>query len=126
MLSTVRHAWSRILTIARPFANYELRWQAVGTFALIIGLLLAVNGLNVLNSYFGRDMMNALEKGNAHAFGLWLFGFAAMFFLITVVQVSARFFEERLVLLLRDGLTRYLIGRYLADQTHNRLIERQD
>src|SRR3954451_8764041 len=102
MLPAVRHAWGRIRTIARPFAGYEHRWQAVATFAVIVVLLLTVAGLNVGSSYFGAWMMNALEQRNAERFTYWLAAVAGVFGVITIVQVFARFNEERLTLLLRD------------------------
>src|SRR5687768_13749052 len=117
MFTTVRHAWSRVRTIARPFFRYEARWRATWLFALLVGLLLSVSGLNVLNSYVNNFFMTALEQGDGARFwGLALL-YAGVFLFVALVAAVARYVEERLGLLLREGLTRHLIGRYLADRT---------
>ena len=49
-----------------------------------------------------------------------------MYVLVTLVQVMAAYCEQRLDLMLREGLTRHLIGRYLANRTYYRLTSRSD
>lgn len=75
-------------------------------FALLLVSMLAINGLNVLNSYVGRDFVSAIERKDMPAFmrqsGFYLLVFAAS----TAVAVLYRFAEERLALLLRDAQTR--------------------
>jgi putative ATP-binding cassette transporter len=126
MFTTARHAWSRTTTIARPFFRYEARWRASGLFAALVALLLSVNGLNVLNSYIGRDFMTSLEAGAAARFWALALAYAGLFGVVTTVAVFARYLEEWLDLVLRDGLTRFLIGRYLADRAYHRLAGRAD
>ena len=41
MLATIRHAWNRLRTVARPFLQYDRRWWAIGLFAVIVVLLLS-------------------------------------------------------------------------------------
>jgi hypothetical protein len=43
--------WSRFMTIARPFFKSEARGKAIGGLGILAGLLLAVNGMNFINSY---------------------------------------------------------------------------
>ncbi len=126
MFTTVRHAWSQARTIARPFLRYEARGRAVGLFLALVGLLLSVNGLNVLNSYVGRDFMTSLEQRSAERFRVLAAAYVGMFGLTTVLAVLARYLEERLDLQLREGLTRYLVGRYLADRHYHLLARRED
>jgi putative ATP-binding cassette transporter len=126
MLATIRHAWKRLLTIARPFRTYDARWWAVGLFGVIIALLLTVNGLNVLNSYVGRDFMNSLQHYHIDQF--WRLGllYVGMFVLVTSVQVMAAWCEQRLDLMLREGLTRHVIHRYMSDRIYYKLTARAD
>jgi len=44
-----RQTWSQFRRAVSDFANCEVRWRARGLFALLIALLFAFNGLNVLN-----------------------------------------------------------------------------
>jgi putative ATP-binding cassette transporter len=126
MLSSIRHAWNRLITIARPFRTYDRRWWAAGLFAVIVLLLLTVNGLNVLNSYVSRDFFDSLQNFRVEKF--WQFGllYVCMFALVTTAQVMAAFCEQRLDLMLRDGLTRHVVHRYLSDRIYYKLKGRPD
>src|SRR6476620_1415007 len=87
-------------------------------FAALLGLLLAINGLNVVNSYVGRDFMTAIEQRSMSRF-LWLaLLYVGVFAASTVAAVLCRFAEERLALLWRDWLTRRLVGIYLTGATY--------
>ena len=93
---------------------------------LAIGLLLgmvALNGLNVLNSYVGRDFMTAIEQRSREDFVRQGLRYAAVFAFSTVTAVYLRFFEDRLGLLWREWLTRDLVARYLASGRYYRLKE---
>jgi putative ATP-binding cassette transporter len=78
--------------------------------AALLGLLLAINGLNVVNSYVGRDFMTAIEARSMSSFiakGLLYIGvFAAS----TLAAVLYTFAEQRLGLLWREWLTRRAMG----------------
>ena len=87
-------------------------------FALLIGFALALNGLNVLSSYVGRDFMTAISDRNSAAFLRQAALYVAVFAGLTGVAVLYRFTEERLGLFWRVWLTRRIIRRYLADRTY--------
>src|SRR5439155_10804097 len=101
-------------------------WRAVATFAVLVGLLIAVSVLNVLTSDVSGDFMSALAKRQVDQFRYEAFLYIGMFAVTTVVVVFARYLEERLGLLLREGLTHHLIGRYLAYHAYHRLTRRPD
>jgi len=84
-------------------------------------LLLGINGLNVLNSYVGRDFMTAIEQRDRAAFLRQALLYVAVFGASTVAAVLSRFAEESLGLLWRAWLTGRLVGLYLADRTYYRL-----
>src|SRR5262245_26775195 len=95
------------------FATCEVRHRAGGLAASLLVLMLAINGLNVLNSYVGRDFMTAIERRDVHDFGRMALAYVAVFAALTVAAVLSSFAEQRLGLLWRDWLTRRLVGVYL-------------
>ncbi len=107
-------AWSRFLKVASPFFRSEQRWQALGLLGLLIALLFGVSGLNVFNSYVGRDFMTAVADRNATGFQKLALVYIVVFVLSTLVATFYRYTEEKLGLSWRDWLTRYITDRYLA------------
>jgi putative ATP-binding cassette transporter len=126
MLSTIRHAWNRLRTIARPFREYEGRWMAIGLAGIIVLILLSIAGLNVLNNAVSGHFWGALKRQDAPAFTREATFYVAMFLVITLFQVTEFFVEQRLDLMLREGLTQHLIRRYLANRTYYRLTSQPD
>jgi len=93
---------------------------------LIFALLLVISGLNVLNSYVGRDFMTALEKRRLRDFYVLAVALTGVFAASTGIQVIAAYVQQRLALLWRDVLTRQLLERYMAGRTYHRLGARDD
>jgi putative ATP-binding cassette transporter len=121
-----RNAWSRFLALARPVFHSEIRWRAGGVLALLLTLLLSVSGLNVVNSYVGRDFITAVTERNADSYPLLAFLYIGVFASTTIVAVLARFTEERLGLMWRRWLTGHLLDRYLSSRVAYRLNNRED
>jgi vitamin B12/bleomycin/antimicrobial peptide transport system ATP-binding/permease protein len=95
-----------------------VRWRARGLFALLIAFALAVNGLNVVNSYVGRDFMTAIAHRDLTGFIQQAALYVGVFTASTAVAVLYRFAEERLGLFWRVWLTRRVTRRYLTDRTY--------
>jgi putative ATP-binding cassette transporter len=114
-------AWARCAPAVRYFATSEVGGKARWMFAGLIAFLFAINGMNVVNSYVGRDFMTAIEIRDRPAFAQQAFLYLGVFAASTVLSVYARFTEERLALLWREFLTRQLVDRYLADGSYYRL-----
>lgn len=114
-------AWKYFIRSVRNFANSEAsgraRWMAVG----LIVFMFAINGMNVVNSYVGRDFMTAIadrdRTGFIHQAALYVIVFAVS----TLISVNIRFLEERLALRWREYLTRRLLDHYLADGSYYQL-----
>jgi len=121
-----RQTWARFVRAVRNFANSEVGGRAKLMFAALIVFLLAISGLNVVNSYVGRDFMTAIEQRNMPGFVRLALLYVGVFAGSTVVAVIYRFTEERLALLWRDWLTRQLIGLYLDYPTYYRLSHHGD
>jgi len=113
----------RLVRTVKEFFTSEVRWVARGLFALLIAFALAVNGLNVVNSYVGRDFMTAIEHRDQAGFFREALLFVGVLAASTVVAVLYRFTEERLGLFWRVWLTRRVTRRYLADRTYLHLKE---
>jgi vitamin B12/bleomycin/antimicrobial peptide transport system ATP-binding/permease protein len=108
----------RFVRAVKDFFTSEVRWKARGLFALLIAFALTVNGLNVLNSYVGRDFMTAISHRDQAGFVRQAIFFVAVLAATTVVAVFYRFTEERLGLFWRVWLTQRIINKYLADRTY--------
>ena len=66
-----RLTWARWRRAMRDLTRSEVGGRAAahaGLFAALLALLLAINGLNVVNSYVGRDFMTAIEQRSMPAF----------------------------------------------------------
>ncbi len=105
------------------FLRSEVKARAWLLLVALALLMLAINGMNVLNSYVGRDFISAIEMRDRAGFVRYAWLYAGVFGLSTVVAVWFRFAEERLALLWRDWLTRRAVGRYLSDRSFLRLKE---
>jgi putative ATP-binding cassette transporter len=113
----------RFIRAVKDFLTSEVRWQARGLFAVLIAFALTVNGLNVINSYVGRDFMTAIAHRDQAGFIREAVLYIAVFAGSTAIVVLYRFTEERLGLFWRVWLTRRIIRQYLADRTYLHLKE---
>jgi putative ATP-binding cassette transporter len=113
----------RFVRAVKGFLSSEVRWRALGLFALLIGLLFAISGLNVVNSYVGRDFMTAISGRDRAGFVRLATLYLGVFAASTVVAVFQGFAEQRLGLLWRAWLTGRLITSYLDGRTYYWLKE---
>jgi len=112
---------ARFVRAIRNFADSEDGWKAKLLFGGLFGLLFAINGMNVLNSYVGRDFMTAIADRDKAEFIRQALLYIGVFAGSTLVSVIARFAEERLGLLWRHFITRRAVVLYLEDGTYYRL-----
>jgi len=114
----------RFTRTVRGFLTSEVGGKAKGLLALLVVLLLAISGLNVLNSYVGRDFMTAIEDRNTEVFVAKMILYIGVFALATAVAALYRFAEERLGLFWREWLTRRMLHQYLSHRMYYHLNER--
>jgi putative ATP-binding cassette transporter len=112
--------------VTAPFLRSEVRRPAAGLLALLVVCSLTVSGLNVANSYIGRDFMTAAAAQEAGRFTRLALLYAAMFGACAVVAAIYRFVEERLGLLWREWLTGRLIERYLGRRPQGLMSGREE
>ena len=120
-VTITRATWSRLWQAVKDFANCEVRWRAQGLFVLLIMLLFAFNGLNVLNSYIGRDFMTAISTRDSEQFTREAVLYLGVFGASALVGAFYSFSEQRLDLLWRQWLTGRLLTAYLAHTAYYRL-----
>jgi putative ATP-binding cassette transporter len=121
-----RLTWTRWRRAVSNVMRSEVGGRVKLLFAALLALLLAINGLNVVNSYVGRDFMTAIEQRSMSGFLAKAVLYIGVFALSTFAAVIYRFTEERLGLLWRHWMTRALVERYLQDATYYRLRERAE
>jgi putative ATP-binding cassette transporter len=118
-----RQTGRRFVRVVRSFLTSEVRWRALALLALLIGLLFAISGLNVVNSYVGRDFMTAISGRDRAGFVRQAVLYLGVFAASTAVAVFESFAEQRLGLLWRAWLTGRMITRYLAGRAYYWLKE---
>jgi putative ATP-binding cassette transporter len=118
--------WTRFVTITRPLFQSELRWRAIGLFALLVILLFSIVGFNVANSYVLRNFMTAIAERQGTRFLMLALLYACVFAGSTLVAGFKQFTEETLALLWRKWLTKHLTARYLARRSYYWLKSRGD
>jgi putative ATP-binding cassette transporter len=121
-----RLTWVRWRRAVLDVLRSEVGARVKLLFGALLALLLAINGLNVVNSYVGRDFMTAIEQRSMPGFLRMGAIYIGVFAVSTVAAVIYRFTEERLGLLWRHWMTRRLVDRYLQDATYYRLREQAE
>ncbi len=92
----------------------------VSAITLVV-MILIINGLNVVNSYVGRDFMSAIENRDIHAFRYQAMMYATIFVASSMAAAFYSFMEGRLGILWRKQLTWRLTEAYLSEHTYYRL-----
>lgn len=85
------------------------RWM----LAALLGLMLCINGMNVVNSFVGRWFMSSIEARDTAGFAHYGWLYAGVFVASTLLGTMFRFSEERLGLLWREWLTRRITTAYI-------------
>ena len=96
---------------------------------LVVGLcvfMLLINGLNVLNSYVGRDFMSAIADHKRGMFWWQAFLLVLVFFALTTTSVLSRYMEESLGLLWRKWMTWRLFEIYADHRVYYRLQDHHE
>ncbi|MBV8472971.1 MAG: ABC transporter ATP-binding protein/permease, partial [Hyphomicrobiales bacterium] len=112
---------ARFVHSVAALAGSEVGRTATFLFAALVALLCVTTGLNVLNSFVGRNFMSAIANRSEQEFIRQAVFYLGVFAASTFVTVIARFAEERLGLLWRGWLTRRAVRLYLANATYDRL-----
>jgi putative ATP-binding cassette transporter len=110
----------------RLFFSSGVRWVAIGWLTLLLVLVVAQNGLNVVNSFVGRDFFTAVSQRQWRQFVLFALVYASVFAVQAIAGAFYRFSEERLRLLWRGWLTDFLIAHYTTEDVYYRMMDRAE
>lgn len=113
--------WGLFTRLIGNFRKSPQGSRAFRFFIALLVLLLLLNGLNILNSYVGRDFMTALADRNQPLFIKQAILWASVFVFLTVVAVVLRFCEERLGLLWREFMTHQFVRMYVSPLVYYRM-----
>ena len=116
-----RKTWHLFVSAVRNFVTSEVGGKAAMMLGLLLVLLLGINGLNVVNSYVGRDFMSAIERRDQPEFVRQTVRYLVVFGVLTTATVLSRFLEERIGLLWRRWLTGNVVHAYLSNRAYLRL-----
>jgi vitamin B12/bleomycin/antimicrobial peptide transport system ATP-binding/permease protein len=84
---------SRFLKAAEILATSEVGWKAKLMFAGLVAFLFRANGLNVVNSYVGRNFMTSIADRDKAEFirqALFYIGVFAASTVVAVIAISPR------------------------------------
>jgi len=124
-LSLNRKRWNIFISNLKMFVTAEqVGTKAKWLFATLALFLLAINVLNVVNSYVGRDFMTAIENRKLDEFVRMALIYVGFFAASTLVSVSYNFTEQRLGLLWRFWATRETILNYTNNRVYYRLSKK--
>ena len=117
-VSLKRETLPRLGRVVRMFLRSRVGTKAKLLLGILLLMMLGINGMNVLNSYVGRDFMSAIADRDLGGFhhNAWLY--LGVFAASTVVAVFFRFAEERLALLWREWQTQRVADAYLDRHTY--------
>ncbi|MCW5891145.1 MAG: ABC transporter ATP-binding protein/permease [bacterium] len=116
-----RQTWRHFVNAIRNLLTSEVRGKAIFLCVALLLIFLAINGLNVVNSYVGRDFMTAIETRDRAGFFREALLYVAVFAASTVAAVLASYTQDILGLVWRDWLTRRVVGIYLRGRSFVRL-----
>ena len=122
-----RQTWGRFVHSLKMFATSKRKHEGAKAVWLFVGLItfmFGLNGLNVVNSYVGRDFMTAIENRNMAEFIRQAIIYIGVFGVTTIVAVLFRFMEETLGLLWREWATRKCIIGYSSHRVFYRLKQK--
>lgn len=117
-----RHTLDRFISSVKSFVtSADGGTKAKWLFVLLILFMFGINGLNVINSYVGRDFMTAIENRNNAEFLRQALLYLGVFAASTIVAVFYRYFEELLGLHWREWVTKRCILGYANHRVYYRL-----
>jgi ABC-type uncharacterized transport system fused permease/ATPase subunit len=111
----------RFVRAVRVFLTSEVKGRARTLFALLFLCALAVNGLNVVNSYVGRDFMTAISQRDHQGFVRQAIHYIGVFAASTAVALMYRFGGSKPIVPRLDTIRPSSISLRGAHQWLNRI-----
>ena len=121
-----RQSWGRFISSLKLFAiSKQEGTKAIWLFIGLIAFMFGLNGLNVVNSYVGRDFITSIENRNLSEFMKQAMLYVGVFAVTTIVSVFFRYTEEILGLLWREWSTKRCIIGYASHRVYYRLKQKK-
>ncbi len=118
-----RQTFRRLRLVVAMFLHSRVGMKAKLLLGSLLVLMLCINGMNVVNSYVGRDFMSSIEARDMAGFTRYAWLYVGVFAASTLVAVIFRFAEERLALLWREWQTQRVARNYLGNHIYLHLKE---
>lgn len=111
-----RQLFQQFWEIAKPYWFSEQKWRARGLLAILLGMAVVVNGLNVGISFVFRFVDTALAERQAELFWRNILIYVGILVVGTPIVVLYEFLRDKLGRYWREWLTKDFLNRYF----HNR------
>lgn len=115
-------SFRRLKRLAWLFVQSPIFRPSAGLFAVLMVLLGLQTAIQLNNNKIAGDIVTSIGAGNFPQYAKLAALYLLLYLVLTLVDVTFRFMEERLGLMLRQGLTELLIERYLGDRAYFRLL----
>ena len=112
----------QMLRLAGPYWNSAQKWKIRGATLLLLLLTVGQVGLSVWGNYWNRDLFDALEERSVRGVVLQVAVFALIFAISIGVTAAHLLVKRWLQLDWRAWLTEQLIGRWMENGRHHRLL----
>src|SRR5438128_1599901 len=118
LFSNSRRNLARIRRLLTLFVRSKIFPTSAFLFVLILVLVSAQTSIDLLKNFTNRDVFNAVQDNRADLFWRNVSIYVSLFAVLTIFSVLYRYVEERLGLLLRRGLTEFLMEHYLSNRAY--------
>ncbi|AFZ23931.1 ABC-type uncharacterized transport system, permease and ATPase component [Cylindrospermum stagnale PCC 7417] len=93
-------------------------WRGWMMLALLLFLVLSVSGINVVSSYVGRDLVNAISNKNSSEYSRILIIYAIVLVVTTVFVVFSQYLKNKLTLHWLQWLTNHFLYKYFQNRAY--------
>lgn len=116
-----KETWRQFVEITKPYWTSNVKSKAFMLLGILLLLLLAVNGLNVVINYVSGAFMTAFSSKDQPTFYRMLIMYFSVFVVGTPIVVFYSWMGDKLGLHWRSWLTEHLLGKYLTDRAYYRI-----
>jgi vitamin B12/bleomycin/antimicrobial peptide transport system ATP-binding/permease protein len=113
--------WRHLWAVVKPYWISNEKYKAWGMLFVLLLLLAAVNGLNVVINYVAGNFMTALQEKNEPEFWKFLWIYGGVFVAAIPIVAIYPWMREKLAMNWRRWLTAHLLDKYFKDRAYYRV-----
>ena len=113
--------WKRFIAVAKPYWFSDAKKTALGLLGMLLLLLVAVNGLNIVINYVSGDFMTALSKKDVPTFYHYLYIYGGVFVVGIPIVVMYGYVRQKLGVSWRQWLTNHMLDKYFKNRSYYRI-----